>query len=121
MTDKSSLTGKYAIVTGSTQGLGEAIARLFVERGVAGLIICGRKVERGNAVAASLNSDTCKVHFVQCDLANVEDCRRCRFRPIRTRRCRATDTINRRSLISRKIINFTFQNRRTKNLEINND
>jgi len=76
MTDKTSLIGKYAIVTGSTQGLGEAIARLFVERGVAGLIICGRNVERGNAVAASLNSDTCKVHFVQCDLAQVEDCRR---------------------------------------------
>ena len=33
MTDKTSLAGKYAIVTGSTQGLGEAIARLFVERG----------------------------------------------------------------------------------------
>ena len=76
MTDKSSLIGKYAIVTGSTQGLGEAIARLFVERGAAGLIICGRNVERGNAVAAELNSDTCQVHFVQADLANVEDCRR---------------------------------------------
>jgi NAD(P)-dependent dehydrogenase (short-subunit alcohol dehydrogenase family) len=76
MTDKTSLTDKLAIVTGSTQGLGESIARLFVERGVTGLIICGRNVERGNAVAASLNSDTCKVHFVQADLANVEDCRR---------------------------------------------
>ena len=76
MTDKSSLVGKYAIVTGSTQGLGEAIARLFVERGAVGLIICGRNVERGNAVAAELNSDTCQVHFVEADLANVEDCRR---------------------------------------------
>jgi len=76
MADKSSLAGKYAVVTGSTQGLGEAIARLFVERGVAGLIICGRNVERGMTVAANLNSDTCQVHFVQADLANVEDCRR---------------------------------------------
>jgi NAD(P)-dependent dehydrogenase (short-subunit alcohol dehydrogenase family) len=76
MTDKTSLTGKYVIVTGSTQGLGEAIARLFVERGAAGLIICGRNEERGKAVAADLNSDTCQVHFVQSDLANVEDCRR---------------------------------------------
>jgi len=39
MTDKTSLAGKYAIVTGSTQGLGDAITRLFVERGAAGLII----------------------------------------------------------------------------------
>jgi NAD(P)-dependent dehydrogenase (short-subunit alcohol dehydrogenase family) len=76
MTDKTSLTGKYAIVTGSTQGLGEAIARMFKARGVAGLIICGRNAERGKAVAASLDSDTCQVHFVQADLANVDDCRR---------------------------------------------
>ena len=88
MTDKTSLTGKYAIVTGSSQGLGEAIARLFVERGVAGLIICGRNAERGNAVAASLHSDACPVHFVQADLANVDDCRRIvanRLRPDRGR------------------------------------
>ena len=76
MTNKPSLTGKYAIVTGSTQGLGEAIARLFVERGAAGLIICGRNEERGKAVAASLHSNTCQIHFVQADLANVDDCRR---------------------------------------------
>src|SRR4029450_13667067 len=71
-----SLAGKVAIVTGSTQGLGEAIARLFVERGAAGLIICGRNAERGNAVAADLTSDSCEVHFVQADLADIEDCRR---------------------------------------------
>ena len=76
MVDKSSLADKYAIVTGSTQGLGEAIARLFVERGAAGLIICGRNAERGQAIAGELHSDTCQVHFVQADLANVEDCRR---------------------------------------------
>ena len=76
MTDKTSLAGKYAIVTGSTQGLGEAIARLFAERGAAGLVICGRNMERGMSVAADLNSDTCRVYFVQADLAKVEDCRR---------------------------------------------
>ena len=74
--DSSSLAGKYAIVTGSTQGLGEAIARLLVVRGSAGLIVCGRNEKRGMAVAADLNSDSCQVHFVQCDLANVADCRR---------------------------------------------
>lgn len=47
MADKSSLSGKYAIITGSTQGLDEATARLFVERGAAGMVICGRNAERG--------------------------------------------------------------------------
>lgn len=76
MADQTSFSGKYAIVTGSTQGLGEGIARLFAERGAAGLIVCGRNEERGKAVAADLDSDTCQVHFVQADLSNVEDCRR---------------------------------------------
>ena len=76
MIDKSSLSGKYAIITGSTQGLGEAIARVFVARGAAGLIICGRNAERGQAVAADLKTGQCDVRFVQADLARVEDCRR---------------------------------------------
>jgi len=76
MADKTSLTGKYAIVTGSSQGLGEAIARMFKARGAAGLILCGRNAERGKAVADDLHSNACQVHFVQADLAKVEDCRR---------------------------------------------
>jgi NAD(P)-dependent dehydrogenase (short-subunit alcohol dehydrogenase family) len=76
MTDKSSLSGKYAIVSGSTQGLGEAVARLFVERGAAGLVICGRSAARGQALAAELKNEQCDVRFVQADLASVEDCRR---------------------------------------------
>jgi NAD(P)-dependent dehydrogenase (short-subunit alcohol dehydrogenase family) len=74
MTNKSDLSGKYAIITGSTQGLGEATARLFVERGAAGLIICGRNAERGQALAAELSATGCDVRFVQADLAQVEDC-----------------------------------------------
>lgn len=76
MVDKYSLAGKYAIVTGSTQGLGEATARLFIERGAAGIIICGRRAERGEALAAEMTTDQCAVHFVQADLAKVDDCRR---------------------------------------------
>ncbi|MGH7104739.1 MAG: KR domain-containing protein, partial [Acetobacteraceae bacterium] len=42
-----SLAGKIAVVTGSTQGLGEAIARLFADRGAAGIVITGRNGENG--------------------------------------------------------------------------
>lgn len=75
-TNHSSLAGKYAIITGSTQGLGETTARLFAERGAAGVLITGRNVERGEAVAAALNQGGCRAHFVQAELANMDDCRR---------------------------------------------
>lgn len=40
MTCLNSFDGKYAIITGSTQGLGEATARLFVKRGAASIVFC---------------------------------------------------------------------------------
>ena len=70
------LDGKYAVVTGGSQGLGAAIARSFAEAGAAGLVTCGRNAEKGQAVAAAIADDTgCPVHFVQADLALVADCR----------------------------------------------
>lgn len=68
-----SLQGKVAVITGSTQGLGEATARLFKERGIRGLIITGRNAERGREVAASVTDDKCTAHFVQADLAKMEE------------------------------------------------
>lgn len=70
------LAGKVAIVTGGTQGLGEATARLFAERGAAGLVICGRNRERGKKVAAEISKAGCKTVFVAADLAKVKDCRK---------------------------------------------
>jgi NAD(P)-dependent dehydrogenase (short-subunit alcohol dehydrogenase family) len=70
-----SMDGKIAVITGSTQGLGEAIAHLFVERGCAGLVICGRNAERGAKVKADLEAKGAKVVFVQADLAKIEDVR----------------------------------------------
>jgi len=45
-----SMDGKVAVVTGSTQGLGEAIAHTFVDGGVSGIVITGRNAARGAKV-----------------------------------------------------------------------
>ena len=70
------LDGKYAIVTGGTQGLGAAIARQFAEARAAGIITCGRSTDKGQAVAQAITNDTgCPVYFATADLGKVADCR----------------------------------------------
>jgi NAD(P)-dependent dehydrogenase (short-subunit alcohol dehydrogenase family) len=63
--------GKVAVVTGGTQGIGEATARLFAGRGAAGLVICGRNEANGERVASDLNELGCPTEFVRADL-NVD-------------------------------------------------
>jgi NAD(P)-dependent dehydrogenase (short-subunit alcohol dehydrogenase family) len=68
---KNQFKGKVAIVTGGTQGLGEAIARLLAERGAAGLVIVGRNKKRGKAVADNITTGGTKTIFVAADLADI--------------------------------------------------
>jgi NAD(P)-dependent dehydrogenase (short-subunit alcohol dehydrogenase family) len=70
------MSGKVAIVTGATQGLGAAIARELAARGAAGLVISGRNKDRGAAVAARIAEETgTKTVFVAAELQTVEGCR----------------------------------------------
>jgi len=72
----ANLKGKFAVVTGGSQGLGEAIARLFAERGAAGLVICGRNGANGERVAKEISATGCPTHFVTADLGQVAQCRK---------------------------------------------
>ena len=70
------MSGKIAVVTGGTQGLGAAIAELFADRGAAGIVICGRSREKGEAKAHAIQEKTgTRVVFVPADLNSVDDCR----------------------------------------------
>jgi NAD(P)-dependent dehydrogenase (short-subunit alcohol dehydrogenase family) len=71
------ITGKVAIITGSTQGLGAAIAHLFAEAGAAGIVTCGRRPDNGKEVVDSINEKFgTPVHFVKSDLGNTDDVRK---------------------------------------------
>ena len=64
--------GQFAVITGGTQGLGLATARLMKARGAAGLVIVGRDPEKGEAARAGLDGDGCRAVFVSADLATDE-------------------------------------------------
>jgi len=69
------LDGRVVIVTGSTQGLGEAIALRAAALGAAGIVICGRSRERGERVRARLAELGSEAVFVPADLTSEDDCR----------------------------------------------
>ncbi len=73
---KLSMDGKVAVVTGSTQGLGEAVAHLFADRGVKGMVIAGRNARNGARVAADLEKKGVRCVYVEADLAKLDDTRK---------------------------------------------
>lgn len=66
--------GKTALVTGSTQGVGEAVARRLVAEGASGIVVCGRSRQRGEKVAAELAGEGAAAHFVPVELGDPDSC-----------------------------------------------
>ncbi|GAB4460728.1 MAG: glucose 1-dehydrogenase [Anaerolineales bacterium] len=69
------LSGKVAIITGATSGIGKATALLFAEEG-AELLITGRRAELGKAVEAEIRQKGVRCVFVQADHSQADDCSR---------------------------------------------
>ena len=68
-------SGKYAVVTGSTQGLGLAAVELMLKRGLAGAVICGRNAQAGKAAAERLTTETQRVVYQAVDLQDLDACK----------------------------------------------
>jgi len=65
------LAGRTALVTGSTGGLGVAIAHALAAEGAA-VIVTGRNTERGDAVVTAIRASGGEARFVAADLGAGE-------------------------------------------------
>lgn len=64
------MAGSTALVTGSTSGIGAAIAMALAERG-AHVIVSGRDADRGDAVVAQIRATGAQSDFLYADLAQA--------------------------------------------------
>jgi meso-butanediol dehydrogenase / (S,S)-butanediol dehydrogenase / diacetyl reductase len=69
------LTGKVAIITGATSGIGKATALLFAKE-AADLVITGRRLELGQRVENDIRERGTRCVFVEADHSQADDCSR---------------------------------------------
>lgn len=72
--DMPLLTGKIALITGSTSGIGKAAARGLLQRGARLIMVC-RNADKAEVVKQEFIADGLdarNMHFVTCDLADMD-------------------------------------------------
>ncbi len=69
------LSGKVAIITGATSGIGKATALLFAEEG-ADVVITGRRAELGARLEDEIRQKGARCVFIQADHSQADDCSR---------------------------------------------
>jgi len=65
------LTGKIALVSGASRGIGEEIARLLAEQG-AYVIVSSRKIDDCSAVAEGIRTSGGKAEAFACNIGNMD-------------------------------------------------
>ena len=65
------LSGKTALVTGSTSGIGRATAEAFAREG-AEVIVSGRDEQRGAEVVTAITANGGSARFLRADLVSPE-------------------------------------------------
>ena len=64
------LTGKFALVTGSTDGVGRMVASQLARAG-AEVVVHGRDADRGRQVVAEIEAGGGRAHFIAADLSDI--------------------------------------------------
>jgi len=66
------LTGRVAVITGASSGLGRQMAHAFAKQG-ANLVILARRIERLEELRIELEKENVEVLPIKCDVTNTED------------------------------------------------
>jgi len=74
-TDLFDLSGRIALVTGASRGIGEATARLLARQG-AEVIVSSRRLEGCEAIAGQIRESGGKAHAIACHIGDMQQIER---------------------------------------------